>query len=126
MALALPGRRRTPWTLVGASALIAAGLLLPVLFLVLQAGQAGWHDVFRLLFRRLTRVLLVNTVELSVGVSAACAVFGTAAALLVERTSLPGRRMWAVLVVLPVAIPDFVVGYAWHSIAPAVSGLGGA
>ena len=27
---------------------------------------------------------------------------------------------------LPVAIPDFVVGYAWHSIAPAVQGLAGA
>jgi iron(III) transport system permease protein len=126
MAFALSGRRRTPWALVGASALIAAGLLLPVVFLVLQAGHAGWHDVFRLLFRRLTRVLLVNTVELSLGVSAACAVLGTAAALLVERTNLPGRRMWAVLVVLPVAIPDFVVGYTWHSIAPGVSGLPGA
>src|SRR6516165_5502879 len=126
MAFALPGRRRTPRTLVGASVLIAAGLLLPVVFLVLQAGHAGWHDVFRLLFRRLTRVLLVNTIELSLGVSAACAVLGTAAALLVERTNLPGRRMWAVLVVLPVAIPDFVVGYTWHSIAPGVSGLAGA
>jgi iron(III) transport system permease protein len=126
MALALPGRRRTPWTLVGGSALIAAALLLPVLFLVLQAAHAGWHDVFHLLFRRLTRVLLVNTIELSVAVSAACAVLGTGAAFLVERTNLPGRHVWAVLVVLPVAIPDFVVGYAWHSVAPALHGLGGA
>jgi iron(III) transport system permease protein len=126
MALALPGRRPAPRLLIGASALIAAALLLPVLFLLLQADQAGWHDVFRLLFRRLTRVLLINTVELAAMVAAACAGLGTMAAFLVERTALPGRRAWAVLVVLPVAIPDFVVGYAWHSIAPAVRGLGGA
>ena len=30
----------------------------------------------------------------------------------------PARRVWTVLLVLPVAIPDFVVGYAWHSIDP--------
>jgi iron(III) transport system permease protein len=108
------------------SVLIAAALLLPVLFLVLQAAHAGWHDVFHLLFRRLTRVLLVNTVELAAAVCAASAVLGTGAALLVERTNLPARRLWAVLVVLPVAIPDFVVGYAWHSIAPALHGLSGA
>ena len=48
---------------------------------------------------------------------------GTAAAWLVERTDLPGRRIWAVLVVLPVAIPDFVVSYGWVSVAPASTGL---
>jgi iron(III) transport system permease protein len=126
MTLALHGHRRPPRVLVIASGLIAAALLVPLVFLVLQAGQAGWHDVFRLVFRRLTRVLLLNTVQLAALVSAGSAVLGTAAAFLVERTSLPGRRMWAVLVVLPVAIPDFVVGYAWHSIVPALHGLVGA
>jgi iron(III) transport system permease protein len=126
MTLALHSRRRPPRLLVIASGLIAAAVLVPLVFLVLQAGQAGWHDVFRLVFRRLTRVLLLNTVQLAALVSAGSAVLGTAAAFLVERTSLPGRRMWAVLVVLPVAIPDFVVGYAWHSIVPALHGLAGA
>jgi iron(III) transport system permease protein len=129
MAIALPsapGFRRAPWVLVLVSVVVAAALLVPLVFLLLQAGQAGWHDVFRLLFRRLTRVLLFNTVQLAAGVCAAAAVLGTGAAFLVERTDLPGRRVWAVLVVLPVAIPDFVVGYAWHSIAPGVHGLAGA
>ena len=31
--------------------------------------------------------------------------------------------MWAVLVVLPVSIPDFIVGYAWHSLSPGFIGL---
>ena len=45
-----------------------------------------------------------------------CAVIGTAAAWCVERTDLPGRRVWAVLVVIPLAIPDFVVSFGWNSL----------
>ena len=59
-----------------------------------------------LLFRQLTLDLLWNTVRLSLTVTAACAVIGMAAAWLIERTNLPGRRIWAVLVVVPLAIPD--------------------
>lgn len=131
MAIAVPTRRngtrsQFPWGLLGLSALIAVVVLLPLLFLVLNAAHAGWHDVFRLLFRRLTRVLLVNTIELAAGVSAGAAILGTASAWIIERTNLPFRKAWAVLIVLPLAIPDFVVGYSWHSIAPAIRGFGGA
>lgn len=130
MTLAVPvvrrPRRRVPRGLIVISVVVSVALLVPLAFLILQAAQSGWHSVWHLLARRLTRVLLVNTVELAAAVSAVCAVLGTAAAWVIERTALPGRRVWAVLVVLPVAIPDFVVGYAWHSIAPAVQGLPGA
>ena len=54
------------------------------------------------------------------------AAIGTGAAWLTERTALPARRVWTVLLVLPVAIPDFVVGYAWHSFAPRLTPLLGA
>lgn len=118
--------KRPPALLLLASFAVAVAVLLPLLFLVLEAAQAGWHDVYRLLFRHLSEVLLVNTVELAAGVSAACAVIGTLTAWLVERTDLPGARWWASVLVLPVAIPDFVVGYAWNSISPAVHGFGGA
>jgi iron(III) transport system permease protein len=107
--------------LVGA--LVAAGLLLPELFLVLQARDVGWPELHRVLFRPLSVELLSNTLELAVLVTAATAVIGTGAAWCVERTELPLKRMWAVLVVLPVSIPDFVVGYAWHSLSPTFVGL---
>ena len=61
--------------------------------------------------------LLWNTVRLTVVVTALCAVIGTAAAWFVERTDLPGRRVWAVLVVVPLAIPDFVVSFGWSSLS---------
>ncbi|HEY7917851.1 MAG TPA: ABC transporter permease subunit, partial [Acidimicrobiales bacterium] len=108
-------------------ALAVAGLLaLPVAYVVVQAAQTGWSEVVNLVFRQFTLGLLWNTVRLAAVVTAACAVIGTAAAWLVERTDLPGRRFWAVAVVLPVAIPDFVIGYGWVSVAPGVHGFTGA
>ncbi len=131
-ALAVPrGRRRAgghhvPLVVAGASLLVAGALLLPVVFLVSEAAQAGRAQLIRLLARHLTATLLVNTAVLAAAVTAACAVTGVACAWLTERSDLPGRRVWATLIVLPVAMPDFVVGYAWTSVAPAVHGLPGA
>jgi len=122
-----PARRaRRPPLLLGLSAAAAGLILLPLIFLCVQAGQAGWNSLARLLFRSLTARLLENTVELSVCVTALCAVIGTAAAYATERTDLPLRRMWSALIVLPLAIPDFIVGYTWSSLWPSLHGLGGA
>ena len=70
--------------------------------------------------------LLWNTIRLTAAVTALCAVIGTAAAWCVERTNLPGRRIWAVLVVVPLAIPDFVVSFGWASLWTWVQGFRGA
>jgi iron(III) transport system permease protein len=53
-------------------------------------------------------------------------VIGTGAAWFTERTNLPGRRAWAVLLVVPVVVPDFVLAWAWSSAFPAVQGYWGA
>ncbi|MGH9017088.1 MAG: ABC transporter permease, partial [Acidimicrobiales bacterium] len=119
-------RRRRPPILLGGSAVVAALLILPLVFLLLQARQVGWSALSGLLFRQLTVTLLWNTVRLCVVVTAASAVIGTAAAWCTERTDLPGRRLWVVLVVVPVAIPDFVVSFGWVSIAPSLHGFLGA
>ena len=102
---------------------MAAALLLPELFLILQASRVGWPELHRVLLRPLSGELLRNTVELAVMVTAATAVIGTRDGLVIERTALPLKRMWAVLVVLPVSIPDFVVGYSWHSLSASFIGL---
>lgn len=67
-----------------------------------------------------------NTVRLTVVVTVLCAVIGTLAAYGVERTDLPGRSVWAVLVVVPFAIPDFVVSFGWSSLSTWVQGFRGA
>ena len=64
--------------------------------------------------------------RLMVVVTLLCAVIGTLAAWCVERTDLPGRQIWAVLVVVPFAIPDFVVSFGWASLMHLGTGIQGA
>jgi iron(III) transport system permease protein len=119
-------RRGPPPLLLAGAVLVALLLLLPLAFLILEAAQDGFSTLRPLLFRALTATLLWNTVSLTVVVTALCAVIGTVAAWFVERTDLPGRRIWAVLVVVPIGIPDFVTGFGWKSIFPSLGGFGGA
>jgi iron(III) transport system permease protein len=126
LRLAAGRRSRRPAALIGASILVAALLAVPLVFLLIEAVSAGAASVGHLMFRPLTAELLWNTVRLTVVVTALCAVIGTAAAWCVERTRLPGRRVWAVLVVVPLAIPDFVVSFGWASLWTWVQGFRGA
>ena len=122
LARAWSARGRWPvGTLVGA--LVAAALvLLPLIFLVVEAVHPGLDEARRLLLRHTVAVLLWNTARLAVACTLLCAAVGVAAAWCVERTSLPARRLWAVLLVLPLGIPDFVIGFGWVSIAPGLRG----
>jgi iron(III) transport system permease protein len=124
----LPAARRSPRPrlLLALSAAVATVLLLPLAFLLIEARGAGVANVWSLIFRSLTATLLWNTVRLTAMVTALCALLGTATAWLIERTDLPGRRLWAVLIVVPLAIPDFVVSFGWASISTWVQGFRGA
>jgi len=119
-------RRQRPSGLLVLSILVAAVLLVPLAFLLVEAAGAGVGEVASLIDRQLTEQLLWNTIRLSVVVTALCAVIGTGTAWLTERTNLPGRRVWAVLLVVPLAIPDFVVSFGWASISTDVAGFRGA
>ena len=102
---------------------MSAVVLLPLVFLGLQAMQVGWQQLDQLLFRGLTAQLIWNTVSLTVVVTVLCALVGTLAAWCVERTELPGRAFWAVLLVIPLGIPDFVVSFGWRAIFPSFGGF---
>jgi iron(III) transport system permease protein len=127
----LPSRRASrrgrvnPWLTIVATA-IGIVLLLPLAAVIVDAAQSGWAEFSSVLFRARSVSLLANTLALPLIVTPLSAGLGTAAAWFTERTALPGRRIWTVLLVLPVAMPDFIVGYAWHSIAPTASPLGAA
>ena len=86
----------------------------------------GWSEARRLLWRDRVGELLVNSVQLTVAVTAGCIVIGLAAAWCVERTDLPLRRTLAVLLALPIAVPEYVNGVAWVSILPGLHGFGAA
>jgi iron(III) transport system permease protein len=123
----VPARRgRRPVGLLTVSMIIAALLAVPLVFLLLESADAGVSTVAGQIFRPLTGMLLWNTVRLTAVVTVLCAVIGTSTAWLVERTDLPGRRFWAVLLIVPLAIPDFVVAFGWFSLSTWVSNFRGA
>ncbi len=116
------GRRRWPLVSIAGGVLAAGLVLLPLVFLIDEALQPGWGEIERLLLRHNTAVLLWNTLRLVVASTALCAVIGVAAAWCVERTTIPARRVWAVLLVLPLGVPDFVIGFGWVSLDHSLHG----
>lgn len=119
-------RHRYPLLLAPTSILVAVLLLVPLIAIVVQAVQAGWGAAWLVLDRSFVATLLWNTVKLAVVVTIFCAVIGTSCAWLTERTTLPGRRAWAVLLIVPFVIPDFVLAWTWTSVFPTVHGYSGA
>jgi iron(III) transport system permease protein len=116
------GRDRWPLLTI-AGALLAAGLVLvPLLFLLLEASRSGWSQIEHLLLRHEVAVLLWNSVRLAALTTALCALIGVGAAWCVQRTALPARGLWSVLLVLPLGIPDFVVSFGWVSLEPSLHG----
>jgi iron(III) transport system permease protein len=110
-----------------AAGCVASGLvLLPLGVTVVDAAGAGLQTAVALLIRPLVGELLLNTLLLIACSTTLCGVIGVAAAWFVERTELPGRRIWAVLAVVPLAIPPFITSYAWVSLNPGLEDFSGA
>jgi iron(III) transport system permease protein len=97
--------------------------LLPLGFVIGIAIDTGWSTVKTLVFRPRVGELLVNTALLVVFTLPLCAIIGVTLAWLTERTALPGRRIWSLLAIAPLAVPAFVQSYAWISLVPSMHGL---
>ena len=120
------GYTRPPAVLVAVALVGATLVLLPILYTAAEAASIDFRGAAGLLFRPLVGRLLVNTISLIIAASLATAVIGTAAAWLVERTDLPGRDVWSVLIAAPLAIPPFITSYAWVSMSNALQDFAGA
>lgn len=118
-------KARPPAGLVLVVTAVVAVMLVPVGFVVGIAAQTGWDVLAPLLLRPKVGELLANTVLLVVLGVPLCVVVGVGSAWLVERSDLPGRRVWTVLLAAPLAVPAFVSSYAWVSVVPSIGGLGG-
>jgi iron(III) transport system permease protein len=120
------GTPRPPAALVAAAVAVSALALLPLGFVAVEAVETGWAEASRLVFRDRTGDLLWNTVRLTAGCVLLCLLLGGAAAWLTERTDLPGRRLWTVLLAAPLAVPSFVNAFGWVSLTSGLDGYGGA
>ena len=123
-----PARRRPLGRCSARSAAVAAVLCVPLVFLLDRGAGAGLGEIARLICPAADGDPAVEHGPADGrGHASLCAVIGTLAAWCVERTDLPGRRIWAVLVVLPLAHPrlrrELRLGLAEHRRARA-SGRG--
>ena len=86
---------------------VGIAMLLPVVYLLIRAGGAS-SEAWDLLFRARTGYILGRTVLLVATVSLASVILAVPLAWLTVRTDLPLRRLWSVLVALPLVIPSYV------------------
>lgn len=112
-------RSGSGWQLV--AILIAALVLLPVAALAgfaLQGSIGLWPH----LFRNVLANALMQTATLLIGVGIMVSVLGTVTAWLIASFDFPGRRIlgWALL--LPLAVPTYIIAYAYldilHPVGP--------
>ncbi|MEX0654241.1 MAG: iron ABC transporter permease [Phycisphaeraceae bacterium] len=107
-----PGVRvRPPWYLVLPVLVCAAGVMLPLLYLVVRAFDAEAAGLREVLLRWRNLALLGNTLLLTGGVLATTVALALPAAWLTVRTDLPGRRFFTLALVLPLAIPGYLMAY---------------
>jgi iron(III) transport system permease protein len=109
--------RGTPRLLPRLTALVVAFLavlvVLPLCRLVLVVWQEGRADIARMAGSDGLRTAVWHTVALAAAVTLAAVPIGVTMALVLRRSDLPGRPFWQVAVLVPVLVPDFVLGYSW-------------
>ena len=101
------GKRRLPLPLLISAAGVAAFVATPLVYVLVRGATGGAEVWVRLAQTRLIE-LLINTLSLAATVTAGTLALGVALAFLVERTDLPGRRLWRWLLAMPLAIPAFI------------------
>lgn len=119
---------------------VGVGTALPVIYLILRALDAEPTQLAAVVFRQRNLMLLGNTLKLVAVVLAIGTTIALPAAWLLTRSDLRHRKMLSFLMVLPLAIPGYVMAYAliglsgyygfmnhWFGIAtPPLRGLWGA
>nr|WP_117670022.1 iron ABC transporter permease [Micromonospora sp. MW-13] len=105
------------------SLVAVAVTLIPLAYLVVRTGEAGWTRITEeLLTRRVSRLAL-HTLGLATVVTVGCLLLGVGAAFLVVRTNLPMRRLFAVLAALPLAVPTYIAAFTWVSTVDGFEGF---
>ncbi|MFB6131525.1 MAG: ABC transporter permease [Salinigranum sp.] len=97
------------------AAAIAATLLSPVLWLLLRVATVGVDTALSLLSNSTTVTVLLNSVALVATVTVASTLIGVPLAVLTVQTDLPFRRVWTVLIALPLVVPSYIGAFAFVS-----------
>ena len=124
---AAPGKTWTaPRSLFVVGILAVVVIVIPIMVTVGQAVSGGWSNARQVLNDEAAWSLLGHTLLIAAIVTPLCGVLGVTTAWFLERTRVPGRPIWIVLVVLPLTVPPLVVSTAWVSLSSVMQGYLGA
>jgi len=104
--------RRAPARLVAVAIVVGALALVPIIYLAIRALDGG-ADAFAPLFRARTLELVGSTLALGTAVGLGAIGLGLPIAWLTVRTDLPWRRGWSVLAIAPLAVPSYLLAFAF-------------
>jgi iron(III) transport system permease protein len=97
--------------------------LIPFGYLLVRVFGAGFDSFVESIERTRTLELLANSLLLAIAVSLSAMLIGTLQAWIAVRSNLPGRKVFAVLAALPLAIPSYVAAYSWVAVIPGFGGF---
>ncbi|MBI3147213.1 MAG: iron ABC transporter permease [Betaproteobacteria bacterium] len=103
--------RINPWW--GFALLIAGFLAVPLLGVGVNLFAGGTGDTWAHLWATVLPEILLNTLGLCLGVGTGVIVFGVGTAWLVTMHTFPGRRFFEWALILPMAVPAYVLAYSY-------------
>jgi iron(III) transport system permease protein len=106
------------WLWRGSAFLAAAIVIFPILIIVLQWGTVGTgeQEIWQHLFATKLDRLALNTLLLVLGVGAGVVLLGVSLAWLTTLCEFPSRRFFEWALMLPLAIPGYVMAFVFLGI----------
>lgn len=108
------GAAKARWRLAciaPAVAFFAAFWLLPIVRLIALPADKGWQTYFIVLTEAKYLTSLLNTLLLSLAVTALTLVLGAAVGIFLARSRFIGRRVLISLLTLPLSFPGVIIGF---------------
>lgn len=119
-------RSKLPAALVVPAVLAAVASLAPLAYLVDVAFDRGASYLWDELWQRRTLELVLRSAMLAGAVTLASVGISVPLAWAVVRSDLTGRRIWRVVLALPLAVPSYLAAFAWISWDSSLAGFWGA
>ncbi len=108
-------RESLPSALTVVALAIALVLLVPLTWVVVRGLTVERSRALDILLNPDTWEVVVNSLVLTGSVTAASVLLGVPLAVLTAQTDLPLRRVWTVVVALPLVIPSYIGAFAFVS-----------
>lgn len=102
--------------LLVSGALLVVGMIVLVPAYLLIRMNGAWVETAETLTNPRTWGVLWNTVLLATAVTAGSTLIAVPLAWLTVCTNLPGRKIWSVLIALPLVIPSYIGAYLFVSV----------